>query len=124
MAIQMKLFKGNNHINIEFNNVYWVIENVCIKIENNSLLYGFNFNAYANKEACENSRIYKQVDLLNFGSPKETIINSLLYSFRGIYQTRYIFPEGIPNNKDEQLVILYTFIKQELNLTDFIDIFD
>ena len=123
MAIQMKLLKENNHINIDFNNAYWVIENVGIKIENDSLLYGFNFNAYANQEACENSRIYKQVDLLNFGSPKETVINSLLYSFRGIYQASYIFPEGIPNNKDEQLAILYPFIKQELNLTDFMDIF-
>ena len=122
MAIQMKLLKENNHMNIDFNNAYWVIENVGIKIENESLLYGFDFNAYANKESCDNSRNFKEVKLLNFGTSKELVVNSLLYSYRGIYQASNIFPEGIPNNKDEQLAILYPFIKQELNLTDFIDI--
>jgi len=122
MAIQMKLGKDNNHIGIDFNDAYWVIENVGFKIENNSILFGFKFNAYANEETCHKTQNLTEVTLLGFGSPINAIHNSILYTFIGLYEASYIFPTGIPVTKDEQLVILYTFIKKELNLVDCVDV--
>jgi hypothetical protein len=122
MAIQMKLGKENNHIGVDFEEAYWVLENVGSKIEGDSVMFGFNFNAYSNKEACHKTQAFSEVSLLSFGGSIEINFSSKLYTFFGTYQSDYIFPNGIPTTREEQLIALYQLVKTELNLTDYVDV--
>lgn len=107
MGLKMTLPSDKNHLATTFLDAYWVIVEL-----------GYDFNTLTLRLACFPSREAKQLNgtsvenpsIGNYGSCKPTY-NSELYSWTQILFISDVFPNGIPLGRDEQLKVLYTFIK-------------
>ena len=123
MAIQMKLGKEYNGLGIDLIDAYWRIENVGTKIDDDDKIkIGFNFNCYVNKDSCLKTQNMELVQRLNFGGSVSSHYDGKVYSFFGIYLVDNVFPNGTPNSRNEQLSVLYEFLKTELELENYTNI--
>ena len=122
MAIEIKLPKELNHLNIDFDKAYWVIQDIGMRIDlDNQVRYGFTLNVYANKYSKECTDKHKEnVDVFKgIGYsfvPVSTRDNNILYQWRFIDTPTIIFPQGIPISRDQQLTSCYEYLKQRLEL--------
>jgi len=128
MGLLMDLNKENNHLHFDFPNAYWIIDYVTFGTPeggDGSVMVMFSFKAFPTREAklATDTNTAVQV-LLGFGGPTQGITRAELYSWTGEFRASDIFPSGIPTTKEEQLALLYPFVKYYLNLTNAVDVME
>jgi hypothetical protein len=127
VGIVMDLDKSQNALFHQFEQAYWAIENVAFGSDgaDGSVMVSFNFSAYPSRESKKAmEQLTEPVSNGKFGGPVMNIVESTLYRWSGIFRASDIFAVGIPVLKEEQLEILYPFVKSYLKLTDAQDVLE
>lgn len=127
MGIVMDLDKTQNALFHQFEHAYWAIENVAFGSDgaDGSVIVSFNFSAYPSRESKKAmEQLTEPVSNGKFGGPVLNMVQSNLYRWTGMFRASDIFAVGIPVLKEEQLEILYPFVKSYLKLTDAQDILE
>ncbi len=123
----MDVDKSQNTLFHQFTGAYWAIENVAFGSDgaDGSVMVSFNFSAYPSRES-KKAMEQKVTPVSNgtFGGPVMNIVESTLYRWSGMFRASDIFAVGIPVLKEEQLEILYPFVKSYLNLTEAVDVLE
>lgn len=131
MGFTMKLAKENNHLYADFDNAYWSIDNVEFSthityegdVKTSTPIVSFSLRAYASRDAkIKEGKGFSST--LSFGGANALAYNPCLYEWKGIFETSLIFTSDIPTSEAEQKDVLYTFVKEYLQLTDYTDVIE
>ena len=112
MGLKMTLVKEMNHMYTEFVDAYWCIEDVGYDTQS----VVFTLYCYPSREVKLNHLHILENPSLGYGSAISNVINGRLYLWEGQFSIEDIFPQGIPLGKDEQLKVLYKFVKDYTQL--------
>ncbi|MFA7126356.1 MAG: hypothetical protein WC182_02175 [Bacilli bacterium] len=127
MGLLMNLPKENNSMYLDFLEAYWAIGKISFGSNggDGSVMCSFNFSAYPNRDSKKATEALVEPSIMGgFGGPLHSVVDSCLYRWTGLFRASDIFPTGIPTTSDEQLALLYPFVKQYLNLVDVVDVLE
>lgn len=120
MGIIMRLPKEDNVLFEDFDQAYWCIESILFTTQNGVPYTQFEFNAYASKAARLKS-LQPIERTLGFGGAMGLCYQPRLHAWEATFPTMELFPAGIPVAESDQKDVLYVFLKQHLQLTDYVD---
>ena len=119
MGLLLDLPKEKNTMYYDFDNAYWVIENLSY----DTTACGFELNAYPTREAHQMENTILKNNSIGFGSCGSNVVNGLLYAWNVELAIIDVFPTGIPLSPDEQKTAIYEWIKNYTKLP-FIDVIE
>jgi len=108
MGLKLTLNAENNSMGHPFVDAYWVVENLKYEMKD-KLSIEFDLNCYPTRESSKMTG--QKVVPMEYMEPTNTKVNGKLCGMHHLNFAVAIFPEGIPMERDEQLTIIYTFIK-------------
>jgi len=121
MGLKLTIDKDRNSMGFTFEDAYWVIENLKYEMGSDELFVSFNLNCYPSRES---SKLTGQnVAPMEYMEPTSARINGKLCGMHHLNFVKTIFPEGIPMERDAQLKVIYSFIKEYTGLP-FEDVFE
>ena len=127
MGLLMDLDKDCNALAHAFPMAYWSIESVSFSSDgpDASVMVSFFLHAYPDRQAkLDTARFAQVVPFRDFGEPVAQTVDARLYRWAALFPAAMIFTGGIPIRREDQLAILYPFVKQYLNLVDVVDVLE
>lgn len=107
MGLKLTLSKENNCLCTEFKDAYWVVTNISYSLT----AVSFYLICYPSREARHLDNTPITTSSLPIGGPPLSVVKTELYRWRGQFAISSIFPHGIPIKPDDQMRILYSFVK-------------
>lgn len=124
MGFVMELNKQDNVLYIPFPNAYWSIDNIIFTTAGGEAYCEFSLNAWGSREA-KHKELYPLEELsFGVGGPTGLAYAPKLYEWLATFPTLSLFPDDIPVAESEQREVLYAFVKDYLQLENYLDVFE
>jgi len=123
MALQMPLDKENNHLYVDWESAYWVVENIRVGNQNGLATVAFDFCAYPSREA-RLAFLMPIASNLPFGGPSRIAVEPILYQWTAVFPATSVFGESLPLTESGQRAVLYPFVKTYLGLAEAVDVLE
>lgn len=119
MGLRLTLKKEDNLLYNEFTDAYWKINDLRYSTDNTV----FELCCFPSREASKKNLSSVPSSSLPVGGAVGPVYNTKLYTWLAAFNTRDIFPQGIPLDSNEQKSTIYEFIKSYTELP-FEDVFE
>lgn len=125
MGMLFELNKNENYLGIDFSEAYWAVDDVGVGEQSGVFGLGMTLHAYPSRESKKLTEERAVVGQKPFGASTSYNYNAVLYEFNLFLPVDIAFPDGtVPASMDALKERAYGIIKEYLNLSDVVDVFE